>query len=304
MKTKRVLFTLLLLGLLTVPSSHAQLLKKIKKKAENAVERTILNKTDEKVSKKTGDVIDDTTDGKKKEKGETQDNETENESSNTKPTKEEKEAQETKMGNFFGGGLEEIRDTYSFSYSLVYQLTTKKESMSLVYLLEPDADYFGNKMVEKQTEQLMVYDFKKNAMVTFMDNGQQKMAMKMKMPNLQKSEKKFGKKIIPEEEDVEIVPIKGKTILGYPCDGYQVTSKDGVGKFWVTNDAPVTIMEVYANFKSLPKSARNYPITEKSLILEMNYVANKGTKDNMEMVCTQLTEKEVKIHKKDYQSGF
>ena len=223
----------------------------------------------------------------------------------TPPTQEEQEAQNTKLGNFFGGGLEEIRDTYTFSYSLVYELKTNKESMSLEYLLEPKADYFANQMNEQQGNRLMVYDFKKNAMVTFMDNGEQKMAMKMKMPNIKKSEEKFGKKIIPEDdEDVQIIPIEGKKILGYKCDGYKVISKDGVGKFWVTNDAPVTINGVYANFKSLPKSARNYPITVNSLMLEMNYIANKGKRDNMEMLCTQLVENSVEIHKKDYQSGF
>jgi hypothetical protein len=143
-------------------------------------------------------------------------------------------------------------------------------------------------------------------MVMFMENEGQKMAMKMKMPNAKKMQKKFGKKIIPDEkeEEVDIVPIKGKTILGYECDGYQVTSKDGVGQFWVTNDAPVTINEVFANFKSLPKKARNYPLSVKSLVLEMNYVANRGKKDNMTMLCTQLVEITVEINKKDYNSGY
>lgn len=279
MKIKHTL--VILLGLLFVtPSAEAQLFKKIK----------------EKINTVTG--------SKEKEK----DSIPNNDENPQRPemTEEERQEENEKMSNFFGGGLEEIRDTYTFSYSLVYQLDTGKESMALEYLLEPEADYFANKMVDKQTEQLMVYDFKKNAMVMFMENGDQKMAMKMKMPNAKKMQKKFGKKIIPDEKDeeVDIVPIKGKTILGYQCDGYQVTSKDGVGQFWVTNEAPVTINEVFANFKSLPKKARNYPLSVKSLILEMNYTAHRGKKDNMTMLCTQLVENKVEIHKNEYKSGL
>ncbi|HLT53056.1 MAG TPA: hypothetical protein VKZ97_04175 [Flavobacteriaceae bacterium] len=48
------------------PATQAQFLKKLKKKAENAAERTILNKTDEVVSKKTGKTIDDATTKKDK----------------------------------------------------------------------------------------------------------------------------------------------------------------------------------------------------------------------------------------------
>ena len=277
MKTRIILSTFLICGILFTTNAEAQLLKKIKDKITSATGS----------KEEQNDTITDTTN-------------TEN------TTSEEERKMNEKMSNFFGGGLEEIRDTYTFSYSLVYELKTSKETMSLEYLLEPDADYFGNKMNEQQGNQLMVYDFKKNAMVTFMDNGEQKMAMKMKMPNINKMEKKFGKKVIPDEneEDFEIVPIEGKTILGYKCDGYQVTSKDGVSKFWVTNEAPVTINGVYANFKSLPKKARNYPISVNSLMLEMNYTANRGKKDNMEMVCTQLKKSEFEIHKKDYSSGY
>ncbi|MBR9915522.1 MAG: hypothetical protein GYB32_11965 [Algicola sp.] len=60
---------ILLLGCFVVtPTTQAQFLKKLKKKAEQAVERTVLNKTDEKISKKTGKTIDDVTDGKDKDK--------------------------------------------------------------------------------------------------------------------------------------------------------------------------------------------------------------------------------------------
>ena len=278
MNTKQIIL-IVVCAFLTTQTGEAQIFKKIKEKINQVSGNTQSNETNSQNTDSTA---------------------------NNAPTAEEQQAANIRMGNIFGGGLQEIRDSYTFSYSLVYQITTNKESMALEYLLEPEADYFANQMNEQQGNQLMVYDFKKNAMVTFMDNDGQKMAMKMKMPSMKKMEKKFGKKILPDddEEGYEIVPIESKTILGYNCDGYQVTSKDGVGRFWVTNEAPVTINEVYANFKSLPKKARNYPLTVNSLILEMNYSPNRGKKDTMEMVCTKLTEKDFEIRKEDYQSGF
>ncbi|MAL59989.1 MAG: hypothetical protein CMC14_08085 [Flavobacteriaceae bacterium] len=285
MKTKH-LFAFLFCAMLSIPSAEAQLLKKIK----------------DKVSEVTGSNKKEETNSENEENAESEEN-TEPDT----PTEEEKQANETKIGNFFGGGMEGVPDTYTFSYALTYEMTSGKETNALEYLLEPDAAYFGNKMDDPRANQIIVYDLKKNLMVTFMENDQQKMAMKMRMPNMKKAEKKFGKKIIPEdEEDVQIIPIEGKTILGYQCNGFQVTSKDGVGKFWVTNDAPVSLNGVYANFNSLPKSAKDkaLPLNEKSLVMEMMYTANKGKKNNMHMICTQLEENHIEIHKEDYKSGM
>lgn len=65
MKLKHILLIVTCLAI--TPATQAQFLKKLKKKAENAAERTILNKTDEVVSKKTRKTIDDAT--TKKDKG-------------------------------------------------------------------------------------------------------------------------------------------------------------------------------------------------------------------------------------------
>jgi len=59
MKTRHIIITLVCL--LTVVNSEAQFLKKLMKKAENAAERTILNRTDKEVSEETDKTIDDIT---------------------------------------------------------------------------------------------------------------------------------------------------------------------------------------------------------------------------------------------------
>tara|TARA_A100000171_G_C2140545_1_gene155526 strand:+ start:14463 stop:14777 length:315 start_codon:yes stop_codon:yes gene_type:complete len=104
MKTKHtfLLLTLLLIG----THANAQFFKKLKKKAENAVEQTVLNKTDREVSKETDKTIDGVIKGdKKKEKEE--------------PTDEEKAAAEKSVMSIFGGGLKAYQIRTSFSTSWI-----------------------------------------------------------------------------------------------------------------------------------------------------------------------------------------
>ncbi len=303
MKTKAIITTLLVLCF-TVPT-QAQFFKKLKQKAEEAAERTILNRTDKEVSKGTDKTIDGITGtGKKKDTtiGETETN-------NSKElTDEEKQAAESKITRMFGGGLEGVPDSYPFSYVLTYQMKSGKETFPFEYFLEPGGAYFANKMADPETNSIVVYDLKKNIMVTFMDNGQQKMAMKMKMPNMKKVQQKHGDKLFPDEgdDDVKITPIESKTIHGYRCLGFKMVSKEGVGKVWITNAAPVSLNGVFANFKKLPNTGpyANMPLNETSLIMEMEFQSNKKKKDNMHMVCTQLKEQAFTIQKKEYQSGM
>ena len=78
MNLKRAILSLCCLML--VSTSQAQLLRKLKRKAEAAAERTILNKTDEIVTNKTEKTIDDVVNGG--------DNEAKNENSNSTNKKE------------------------------------------------------------------------------------------------------------------------------------------------------------------------------------------------------------------------
>ncbi len=303
MKTKTFI-TILLVCCFIVPS-QAQFFKKLKKVAENAVERTVLNKTDEKIAQKTGQVIDSVTEGNSKQK---KIGETEKGTPQKELSKEEKQAAANKISRMFGGGLEGVPDSYTFSYVVSYQMSSGKEMFPFDYFLEPEGTYFANKLADPKANTMVVYDLKKNIMVNFMDNGQQKMAMKMKMPNMKKVQQKYGGKLFPDESDTDakITPIESKTILGYHCLGFKIVSKEGEGKVWITNDAPVSLNGVFTNFKRLPDTGpyANMPLNEKSLVMEMEFQPNKKKKDNMHMICTQLKKQAFTIDKKEYQSGI
>jgi len=314
MKTRTLLLLILCVGLINA-SAEAQFLKKLKKTAENAVERTVLNKTDQGVSQKTGEVIDETVSGggnndSNNQGAKSDGSQSSNDQGSTSetPTQEEQDAKANKMMNMFGGGLDGVPDSYEFSYIVTYEITSDKDEINFEYYLEPNAPYFGNKTQDPRANSIIVYDLKKNFMVTFMDDGKQKMAMKMKMPNMKKIQQKYGDKLFPEEQDNEtqIIPIEGKTILGYNCSGYKIINKDGEGKVWFTNDAPVSLNGVFANFKKKPETGpyANMPFNEKTLIMEMEFQSSKKKKDNMIMKCVGLDEKAISIQKKDYKTGM
>ncbi len=269
-----------ILVLLISTNVEAQILKKLKKKAEKA----LVNKKEDKDS-----IPEEPTD---------------------EPSKEEKKALDNKLMGIFGGGLENLPDTYAFQYVIDMKLTTNKDEMDMQYFVQPNASYFANSVSDEKANSIIVYDMENQAMVTFMDNGKQKMAMKMRMPfdadaQKQLSEQDKGKD--GSMKDMSIIPLPEKTILGYRCRGYQVTQKEGVSKIYVTDEAPVSLVGVFSSVsQNMPKnfSSPSIPFNEKSLMMEMEYISNKRKKDNLHMICTQIKEKSFAINKTDYKTGM
>tara|TARA_A100000171_G_C2140545_1_gene155527 strand:+ start:14768 stop:15322 length:555 start_codon:yes stop_codon:yes gene_type:complete len=181
------------------------------------------------------------------------------------------------------------------------KLTTKKDVMDMKYYIQPDASYFGNAITDDKANSVIVYDMENQAMVTFMDNGQQKMAMKTRMPFDEAALQEMSKNDT-NQEDVDITPLPSKTILGYNCKGYQITQEDGVSKFYITNETPVSFVGVFSSIEQMPKSGYNatIPFDENSMMMEMEYISNKRKRDNVHMICTNLEEKKFSINKADY----
>ncbi|WP_247095360.1 DUF4412 domain-containing protein [Arenibacter sp. S6351L] len=300
MKTKRtlIMITCFLIGI----HANAQFFKKLKKKAENAAERTILNRTDKEVTKTTNKTIDSITKGGNSKKDNTKTiGETEKNTPSKKTTQKEKQAQESNIMSIFGGSLEGIPDTYEFQYVMDMSLTTKKDKMEMKYYIQPDATYFGNAIADERANSIIVYDMENQAMVTFMDNGTQKMAMKMRMPFDADAQKEMAKSNT-NQEDVKITTLANKTILGFNCSGYQIEQEEGISKFYITNEAPVSFVGVFSSVEQMPKTGYNatIPFDEKSMIMEMEYISHNRKRDNMHMICTKLEKNPITINKADY----
>jgi len=299
MKPIKILLTLFF-AIAICGTSNAQFFKKLKNRAENAVERTVLNKTDREVSKETDKTID----GVIKGDGKTNEEETKSK----ELTKEEKAKAEKRAMSIFGGGMEGIPDTYKFQYVMDMKLTStnkKNDEMTLQYFIEPNASYFGNAMPNENSNAVMVYDLENQAMVTFMDNNGQKMAMKMRMPLEEKMQEMIEKTQKGENNaanTANITPLPSKTILGYNCKGYLVKQDEGTSKIYITDEAPVSFVGMFANLEKMQKSMSSSPIpfSKNSLMMEMEYTSSKRKKDNVHMICTALKKAPFTIHKADY----
>ncbi len=292
MKSKYIF--LFIISLFIGQSVEAQFLKKLKKKAAQAAERTILKKTDEIVTKKTENTIDSI--GTKKP-------DSTNPSSN----------QSTQGNSAFNSrgsqnrDVSKLPDSYVFDWEFKTELKTSKgEDMEMNYLINSDSnDYFGMEMTSEELKgkgtMYIITDANLKSMIMFMDMNGQKMAQITKMPE-QKSNK--------EEPKYSFKEIGTKSILGYICYGMQVENADYIADVYFTLDAPVNFSAffAFANNKKGPKGfdpALLKVLEEDALLMEMTGTNKKKKNQNFTMTAISLEKKEETIKTGDYQAmGF
>ena len=290
MKAKYILLSVLCLTICT--SAEAQILKKLKKKAEQAAERTILKKTDEIVTEKTEKTIDGaTTSGDKNAEGQNINNSA-NSSMNPMASK--------KMDK------SKLPDSYVFDWEFKTEMISAKgEKVQMNYLLNSNSkDYAGMEMSTEQSRQqgtiMMVMDSNANAITMFMSSSGQKMAQMTKMPDPNKKS---------SDEEFTYKEIGTKTILGYECFGIEVENKGYKATMYYTLDAPVTFSALF-NFSkdSTPKGfdpALIEVIKEDALLMEMHTINKNKSKESFDLNPISLNKKDTTIIKGEYQfMGF
>ncbi|TXD83083.1 DUF4412 domain-containing protein [Subsaximicrobium wynnwilliamsii] len=282
---------IIMIAFLAGGSANAQFFKKLKKKAEQAAERTILNRADEEVSKGTDKTIDKAIEG---------------DANKQKDSSKSRDAMNKRAMSVYGGDMNDIPETYKFQYIMDMKMTTNKDDMRINYYIQPNASYFGTAVPSGQdNNSVVVYDLAKEAMVTFIDANGQKMAMKVNMPLDEKMQESIKNGQLGQDgsaEDVEVTPLASKTILGYHCKGYQIKNEDGSTKVYITNEAPVSFVGMFANMKDMQKNMGSsaIPFDENSMMLEMEYNSSTRKKERMHMICTAIKEQSFSISKADY----
>jgi len=298
MKARHIILTLFCLSLSL--TTEAQILKKLKKKAEQAVERTVLKKTDEIVTEKTEKTIDDATDGDKK------DTEVENPNTPNDTSNKNEETNSTNNQPFNSGKKlsKELPEAYAFDWEYKTELkTSKNEAMDMNYLIASNSkDYFGMEMSSKELKgkgkMIMVMDNKQKQNIMFMDMSGQKMAQTSKMSEIKGNNKK--------DPEYSFKEIGSKTILGYESYGMEIENADYIATVYFTLDAPVSFSAffAFANNKNAPKGfdpALLQVLQEDALIMEMTAVNKKKSKESVTMTAISLEQKANKIKTSDYQ---
>lgn len=283
---KSIKFLTVLMLLCFVTPTEAQFLKKLKKKAGEAVEQTVLNRTEKEVSEATDDAIDSMI---------------ESQGDENQADQNSKNMQQSIQSLFGGGNIDNIPDQYSFSYKAVMEITSKNDKNQLEYWLEPDVRYFGTKITQTGEDNLTVLDLDNQSMTMFMHTDDQRLIMPMRTDN------QLFKKILENAEEeskpehIDFVEIESKTILGYHCKGYEFTTQDGVSKIWVTDQTPVGFNSgLFNTDNSLPNTF--IPMDGKSMMMEMEFIPSKKNADTYSMKCIEFSKENMSVSKADYKS--
>lgn len=192
--------------------------------------------------------------------------------------------------------ISEVPDVYTFDWIYNMQIQTTEGNMDMVYHLKKDAPYFGINMKDAG-DFFMVLDNDKQLSIMYLHSEGKKFLMATRT-----DEEELMKEDESLYDDYQIEEIEGKTILGYDCKGYRVENDEHLMKFYVTNEAPVSLTGIKQGKETnLPKGFNADWFKEgTNLMMEMEMEDKKDPKNNAQMVCTSLQEKSVTLNKNDY----
>lgn len=257
---------------------EAQFLKDLGNKIERATERAIERKVEERVTEEVEEALDSTfTEGSK--------------STRT-------EEGRTGMGMF---GLSQVEPaaSYAFNHRAEMQMTTEKDVMNIDYLLPNTGNYFCAQIKDEKSggDYLTVFDTDKEAMFTYMESDGKKMKMGIK----------FSADDISEEPKFEIKATGNtKTILGYKCQEYIMTTEDMTSNVWVTKDVDIRFPSTFYSAKQNKSNNHEWMKDIDGWAMEMTMVdTSKRKPQTTTMKCLSIEKTSFQINSSDYSGiGF
>ena len=304
MNYKAIVLMIAVLALGGVGTANGQFLRKLGKTVERAAERTVERRAERETEKNTDKALDKVFEPGSEEAENAESKEgssvrTDNRMASDDATAAEQQA--ALAGLLGGASMDEVPDSYTFSYRATMEIFdgNKKEQTNVLYWLEPDATYFGTEVPnDEAASQVAVMDMELQSMIIFMDDNKQKRAMRTNGNQLFMSQSK--NKTENDTANMQLTPIAGKTILGYSCKGFQIETDDGIAKVWVTDEAPVGMLGGMQQSEYIPKGLPDFG--SQSLVMETEYTFKKGNREPVRMVCTELGKVSMAIHKADYET--
>jgi len=263
MLMKYILNFLILAGIVLASPSQAQLLKKIQNAAAQGVENAATKRTSEASERKTNDAID----------------------------------------SMFGGMMKAAptEAEYSFSGYMVMEVTsTDKKGKSedptrIQYLLSENPEIMGMALNDpKKTElsTVSIMDSKNQAMVMLMENDGEKSSFAIKL-DYDKIQGMVDEEMEEQTGNPNYKITKTgnkKTILGYSCEEYEVTSEDGEGIYWIT-EKPIDGLSLFTpqsnpmvSNKSIDKYNSMFSNAPKGSFMEMNFASKDGSITDMKVI--------------------
>jgi hypothetical protein len=242
---------------------EAQILKKIGERAEQAAERTVLNKTEQKTSEKVGKGIDDTVDGKGK--------------SNKRNRNKKADSPEAPASSV---GTSSFADSYNFSYKYVMRVSANQKDMpeaQMTFHLEPKAPYMGMKINQQGVDMFQVIDQQNQVAHSFINVAGNHMASSTNLSGTADDD-------TDDFSGFTITPLPNKTIAGLQCQGIQLENDEWKTIMYFTESAPVSNLMMFNadQGQQFPEELKKFinPNEEKLLMyMDMNDKKNSGRKD-------------------------
>ena len=306
-KIQKIGLVVLMCFLGGLQSSQAQFWKKIKDRVQDGAENAVLKKTEQKTTKTTENAIDSIfkmpkkMGNKKKSKNENQ---------------TEKEASQATLEAFSSQDEEiALAESYSFEWKYVMKIESeaskkrqkKTGDMKFSYLLSTHSTAFATqfdmpKENDNLSNTLMVIDPNSGVSFTLMEVNGEKIIQKMpSFTNLPKDKNEEGKGYL---DNAKIKKIGSKKILGYTCQGFEITLEEGISKVYINPNAPVSFNHGGGNPKFAPKGVdvKWLKSFKNGLMMEMTFTSFKKPKHNMKMTCVALVKESFTVNIKEYKS--
>lgn len=260
---KSILSVFLVVGSMVISPSQAQLLKKIQNAAAQGVENAATKKTRESTEKATTNAIE----------------------------------------GMFGGMMQPAptESDYSFTgYSVMEVTTTDKKGksedpMKIQYLLSSNTEFMGMSFVDPKqpnASTVTILDTKNQAMVILLDDKGKKssMAMKMDYDKMQEMVDEESEEQLDTQDYTITKTGNSKSILGYTCEEYVVTTEDGTGNYWIT-EKPIDGFSMFSpqsnpmiSTKTMDRYTSMFSNAPKGTFMEMIFTDKDGTVTDMKVV--------------------
>ncbi len=284
MKVLKAISLLLVIGLAFPQDSNAQILKKLKKRVQQVVEETILEKA--------SDSLHD-------DDSKTQD-------------KNEKHLQNIFMGNKEDVPIESI---YKFDTSVTYRMETvadnKPVSIDYNMLFSKSNNYMATKMQNINSEEMKgnsgaiqmttILDDKNQAMIMLMEDQKIAQVISMeKIKDIAVNENSDETNLETSKPNIKKTG-RSKKILGYQCDEFKTITEEGKSTVWITKELSIYHKNMFSNLNiSLGGDQfNNYPDAVKGLMMEMYFEGENGEKSNMKII--DINKKSSEISTAGYQ---
>ena len=291
----RLLTFTLLISLVSFNSAQAQLLKKLKKRVQEATEDVIVDKTAEKAAQETGKAMD----------------------SLLQIDPDYQSDSEAKLQQLMLQSGEDLpmESTYVFKTNVVYQMEFhSKENSSVVdygMWFSENENYMGTQVKNIQSKEkdqqempasmLSVIDEKNKTMIIFME--EQKIAQVISMEKIKEIAVQEN---VEENTNTDFKGLKktGKTkkILGYSCEEFTSVNDENTFSMWVTDELELFQQNMFYSiseslggntFKNIPKDANGF-------MMEMHF-ENLVSGEKGKMIVTEINKQSKSINTKEYQ---